>query len=206
MSLTLYLVPKSLSELIRQAQATLLPPDGSPDSLLRLQATTVVDGTKRTHTLAIPSGAYHFERQMKDEMDLLVRQFCFPSKNCTESRTQFCQAAMDARGYLAVLLSPIVNERRIPIREGDDEDGVIRGGCLAFQLVPTILSRLDDLTGLIMSGFGMEQTNDDQEYWTDVSTAAAIFYQGLDFVHRQLASQKARPFHVSVFRGFRAQF
>ncbi|KAE9363764.1 hypothetical protein N431DRAFT_422780 [Stipitochalara longipes BDJ] len=190
-------VPNSLSEVIRQAQAIApFQPDGFPNSLLRVQTRFVADGTNRTHTLVVPGGGYNFEKQMRDEMDLLVRKFSCPNKHCTEPRTQLCQAAFDVGGYLAFLLSPVVKERRATMsnREDEDEDEVRHGTGLALHFVPFLLSRLDDLIGLVMDAFGRGQTNDDQEYWTDVCTAAAILYKGLDGVHSNLVMQNAGSF------------
>ena len=103
---------------------------------------------------------------------------------------------------MALLLSPVVIEKENLTSDGDDEDRVVHGGCRALQLLPILLSRLDDLCGLIMSGFGREQANSDEEYWVDLTTATAILHQGLDAVYSQLALGKARPFYVSAFLGF----
>ena len=203
-SLTQSLVPTSFSELIRQAQVNFpLQPDGSPNSMLRIHTTTVVDGSKRTHTLVVPAGGCDFENQMRNEMDLLVRRICFPDEKWAQSLTELCQSAMDARGYLALLLSTNITEGRTTTRDGENEYEVIHGSSFGLQIINFILPRLDDLIGVVIDALGKEQTNDDDNYWADVSAAAAILYKGLHGVHSGLISEKTRPFCVSKVPGCR---
>jgi hypothetical protein len=169
--------------------------------MLRINAATVVDGLKCTHTLTVPGGSHDFQTQLRNKLDLLVRQLCFPNKHWTPALTELCQSAVDIRGYLAlllVLLSSHVDERRTTTRNGDDGDEVMYGSNLCLQLINVILPHLDELIGIVMDAFGKEQTSDDEDYWTDVTTAAAILYKGLHSVCGDLILGSTRPFCVSI--------
>jgi hypothetical protein len=203
--LTRSLVPSSFSELVQQAQATSpLQLYGRPNSMLRINAATVVDGLKCTHTLSVPGGSHDFQTQLRNKLDLLVRQLCLPNKHWTPTLTELCQSAVDIRGYLAlllVLLSSHVNERRTTTRngdDGDDGDEVMYGSKLCLQLINVILPRLDELIGVVMDAFGKEQTSGDEGYWNDVTTAAAILYKGLHNVCSDLILGSTQPFCVSI--------
>lgn len=169
--------------------------------MLRINAATVVDGLKCTHTLTVPGGSHDFQTQLSYKLDLLVRQLCLPNKHWTPALTELCQSAVDIRGYLAlllVLLSSHVNERRTTTRIGDDGDEVTYGSNLCLQLINVILPRLDELIGVVMDAFGKEQTSDDEDYWTDVTTAAAILYKGLHNACSDLTLGSTQPFCVSI--------
>jgi hypothetical protein len=188
--------------LVQQAHSTFpLQPDSSPNSTLRIHTTTVVDGSKGTHTLDVLGGSYSFEKQFRTQMDLLARQICFRNKKWTQPLTELCGAAVDARVYLAFLFASNVDERRRASRGEDDDDEVMHGNNLGLQLINFILSRLDEAIAVVMDGFENGQTENDEEYWADASIAAAILCKRLLSVHKDLVGECVRPFCVRILPG-----